>query len=251
MGRATSLTPTTSAQIVALGGGAGDTLVFDSCVVAGGCTTGFSSHVHQALFAQNGATHDLFLFQGPIDGDYGITYSNAATNTLYVTRLPSSAGNWSVGSTSTVSANTQANVTPELMSVASGTSYAWVMYADPVNGLRFGRIDSSGSYSESAIPTPDNSPNRNGWGVFSVSADDSSIWAIWDTLAPAVGGNAKAFEGYYNGSSWTTFSDPGASDSMGMSGIAGWKTGTAAILFNGNVLAQTYRQPTAASIYMQ
>ncbi|MGC3979810.1 MAG: hypothetical protein QM808_00945 [Steroidobacteraceae bacterium] len=249
MGKAASLTPTSSSQLVNLSGTAGDTLVFDSCNYSACSTFGFSTHVHTALFAQNATSRDLYLFQGPIDGDYGLAYSTASFNTLYSTRLPSNSSGWSVGATTTISANVQNNVTPELMSVSSGTNYAWVMYVDPKNGVKFGRYDSSGVYDESSITSPDTTVNRNGWGVFSISTDDSKIWAIWDTLAPISGGSAVAYEGYWNGSSWTKYSDSGASDSMGMAGIAGWTNGTAAILFNGNVLAQSYKQPTAASIW--
>jgi hypothetical protein len=252
MGRATSLAPTSSSQIVNLLGGAGDTLVFDSCAVSACSTYGFSSHVHTALFAQNATSRDLYLFQGPIDGDYGLAYADPAFNTVYMRRLTSGASGWSVSPTlTTISSTVQANVSPELMSVASGTNYAWLMYVDPAKGVVFGRVDTGGTYSESAVSSPDATVNRNGWGVFSVSADDTKLWAIWDTLAPIVGGSARAGEGYWNGASWTTFTDANASNSMGMSGIAGWKTGTAAILFNGNVLSQTYQQPTAASIYTQ
>jgi hypothetical protein len=251
MARANSLAPSSSSPFVNLAGGAGDTLVFDSCAVSSCSTFGFSTHVHTALFAQNATSHDLFLFQGPIDGDYGLSYSDPTFNTLYMRRLTSGAGGWTVGTLSTISATVQANVTPELMSVASGTSYAWLMYVDPAKGVRFGRVDTAGTYSESTVTSPDATINRNGWGVFSVSADDTKVWAIWDTLAPISGGSARAGEGYWNAASWTTFTDPGASDSMGMAGIAGWKTGTAAILFNGAVGPQTYMQPTAASIYTQ
>ncbi|MGC3982236.1 MAG: hypothetical protein QM808_13365 [Steroidobacteraceae bacterium] len=251
MGKATSLTPTSSSQLVSLAGAAGDTKVFDSCTLSACSIWGFSTHVHTALFAQNGMSRDLYLFQGPIDGDYGLAYASASFNTLYATRLPSNSSGWTVGATTTISANVQNNVTPELMSVSSGGNYAWVMYVDPKNGVKFGRFDSNGVYDESTVSSPDTTVNRNGWGVFSVSADDSKIWAIWDTLGPITGGSAAAYQGYWNGSTWTKYSDTGASDSMGMAGIAGWTNGTAAILFNGNVLAQTYRQPTAASIWSQ
>ncbi|MGC3980561.1 MAG: hypothetical protein QM808_04795 [Steroidobacteraceae bacterium] len=251
MGKATNLAPTTSSQLVSLEGTAGDTKVFDSCDLSSCNTFGFSTHVHTALFAQNGTSRDLYLFQGPIDGDYGLAYDETSFNTLYSTRLPSNSSGWSVGSTTAISTNVQNNVTPELMSVASGSNYAWVMYVDPKNGVKFGRYDSSNVYNESSIPSPDTTQNRNGWGVFSVSADDSKIWAIWDTLAPISGGSAVAYQGYWNGSSWLKYSDDGASDSMGMAGVAGWTSGTAAILFNGNVLAQSYLQPTAATIWTQ
>jgi hypothetical protein len=251
MARATSLSPGSGTQFVNLSGGAGDTLVFDSCAVSACATYGFSSHVHTALFAQNAASHDLYLFQGPIDADYGLAYNDPSFNSLYVRRLASTAAGWSLDWLTTIPTATQANVTAELMSVASGTHYAWLMYVDPAKGVRFGRIDAAGAYSEGATNSPDPAVNRNGWGVFSVSADDTKIWAIWDTLAPIAGGNAKAGEGYWDGSTWTLSADTGASDAMGMAGIAGWKNGAAGLLFSGSVGPQTYVQPSVATVQTQ
>lgn len=250
MGKSSSLTPT---AFTGIGGSGSDTKVFDSCDY--NCSGGyFQTHNHTALFAQNRSSHDLYLFQGPIDGDYGYNDpSIASANTLYVTRLTSGSSGWTVGATSTVSSHNSNGITPELMSVVSGTNYAWVMYIDPLNGIKFGRINSGGTYDESAIASPNATQNRNGWGVFTVSSDDSKIWAIWDTLAASTGGSPggspNASEGYWNGSNWTVYNDAGATDSMGMAGVSGWNNGVAAILFNGAVGPQTYKQPTAATIW--
>jgi len=149
------------------------------------------------------------------------------------------------------------------MSVASGTSYAWLMYIDPLNGIRFGRIDSSGTYTEASTASPDTTQRRNGWGVFSVSPDDSKIWAIWDTFVDALNGGYSggysaantpiAAEGYWDSttSTWIVSKDPGANDSLGMAGISGWTNGTAAVLFRVNIATQAYMQPTAATIWTQ
>ncbi|MES1195428.1 MAG: hypothetical protein ABUL58_00590, partial [Steroidobacter sp.] len=76
MARAKNLSPAASSDFMGIDGTGLDTKVFDSCSFPGNCnnTTGFSTHLHTALFAQNGASRDLFLFQGPIDGDYGSLY---------------------------------------------------------------------------------------------------------------------------------------------------------------------------------
>ena len=246
MAKSSSLTPS---SFTAMNGTGSDTKVFDSCNYNCSGILTFQTHNHTALFAQNGATHDLYLFQGPIDGDYGYNDGSiTSANTIYVTQLTSGSSGWTAGTTSTISSNSSNGLTPELMSVASGASYAWIMYVDPLNGIKFGRINSNGQYDESAVSSPYTTNGRNGWGVFSVSLDDSKIWAIWDTLG-ALGANPNASEGYWNGSSWVTFNDAGASDSMGMAGVSGWRSGTAVILFNGAVGPQTYSQPTAASIW--
>jgi len=246
MAKSSSLMPS---SFTGISGTGSDIKVFDSCNYNCGSIY-FQAHNHTALFAQNGATHDLYLFEGPIDGDYGFNDpSVASSNTIYVTRLSSNSSSWTIGAASTISNNNKNGITPELMSVASGSSFAWVMYIDPLNGVKFGRVDSSGTYSESTVASPDSTQGRNGWGVFTVSADDTKIWAIWDTLGTSAA-NPSAAEGYWNGTTWINkFSDAGASDSMGMAGVAGWKNGTAAILFNGAVGPQTYKQPTTASIW--
>ena len=246
MGKSSNLSPSSFSGIDGVGS---DTKVFDSCNFNCSGILTFQTHNHTALFAQNSSTHDIYLFQGPIDGDYGFNDGAiASANTLYVTKLTSASSGWTLGSTSTISSNNKNGITPELMSVASGTSFAWVMYIDPLNGIRFGRINGAGQYDEASVTSPYTTQGRNGWGVFTVSSDDSKIWAIWDTLG-TLGANAIAAEGYWNGSTWTTFNDTAASDSMGMAGISGWKHGVAAILFNGAVGPQTYQQPTAASIW--
>jgi hypothetical protein len=272
LARATSLSPTSSASFVGLPNAAttNDTLVFDSCVAHGSVCShsppDFTPHIHTALFAQNGASRDLYLFQGPIDADYGIVYGDDSDK-IYYTHLGSSNGGWSAGPTTAISTNVTAGpgqpYGAELMSVASGTSFAWLMYIDPLNGIRFGRIDSSGTYNEATTASPDTTQRRNGWGVFSVSPDDSKIWAIWDTFVDALNGgysggysvaNAPiAAEGYWDSSTsaWTVLKDPGANDSLGMAGISGWTNGTAAVLFRVNVATQTYMQPTAATIWTQ
>ncbi|HEX2584057.1 MAG TPA: hypothetical protein VHL14_02930, partial [Steroidobacteraceae bacterium] len=222
MAKASSLAPS---SFTGIDGTGSDTKVFDSCNYNCSGILTFQTHNHTALFAQNSATHDLYLFEGPIDGDYGFNDNSiTSANTIYVTRLSSGSSGWTPGATSVVSSNNKNGITPELMSVASGGSYAWVMYIDPLNGIKFGRVDSSGAYSESAVTSPDNTQSRNGWGVFTVSSDDSKIWAIWNTLG-ALGASPSAAEGYWNGTSWTKFADSGGSDSMGMAGVSGWKNG--------------------------
>ena len=272
MARAKTLSPTSSASFAGLPDAAttNDTLAFDSCVGHGSVCShsppDFTPHIHTALFAQNSVSRDLYLFQGPIDADYGIVYGDDSDK-IYYTRLGSSNGGWSVGTTTTI----PTNVTPgpgqpygaELMSVASGTSYAWLMYIDPLNGIRFGRIDAGGTYTEASTASPDTTQRRNGWGVFSVSPDDSKIWAIWDTFVDALNGGYSggysaantpiAAEGYWDSttSTWIVSKDPGANDSLGMAGISGWTNGTAAVLFRVNIATQAYMQPTAATIWTQ
>ena len=277
MAKATSLTPASSANFVGLHDSVSesDTLVFDSCVGHGSVCShsppDFTPHIHTALFAQNGISRDLYLFQGPIDADYAITYGDDS-DVLYYTRLSSSANGW--GGTSRVTPPTPVAIATnktsgpgiqygaELFSVFSGTSYAWVMYIDPINGIRFGQLDSSGNYAEpSGINSPDATHKpRNGGGVFTVSADDTKVWAVWNILADALMGGYSggsypsgsapiAAEGYFNGSSWTVYNDPGAYDLMGVAGVSGWTNGTAAILIKLNVATQQWEQPTAAAIW--
>ena len=252
MGKGLSLQPSAVADFVGLKGEPGDTLVFNSCNYAPYCASNaseFSNHVHNALFAQNEASKDLYLFEGPIDADYGVAAAAAEANKLRAIRLISSTTGWSIGN-ETVIATNSSNILPQLSSVVSAAGHAWVMYLHPAKGVTFGSFASDGTYNESAIPSPDNLIKRNGWGVFSVSANEAHLWAIWDTLGYYDVATLKAVQAYWNGSVWTRFNDAaGAANSMGMAGISGWQGGVCGLLFNGDIQGQTYTQPSTACIW--
>jgi hypothetical protein len=252
MGKALSMQPSSAADFVGLKGETGDTLVFNSCNYAPYCASNaseFSNHVHSALFAQNEASKDLYLFEGPIDADYGVAAAAPEANKLRAIRLINSTTGWSIGS-ETVIATNSGNILPQLSSAVSAANHAWIMYLNPAKGVTFGSFANDGSYNESTIPSPDSLTKRNGWGVFSISANETHIWAIWDTLGYYDVSTLKAVQAYWNGSTWTRFNDAsGAANSMGMAGIAGWKSGVCGLLFNGDIQAQTYAQPTVSCIW--
>ncbi len=278
MAYSTTLTPSSGSDFKKMdGSGSGDSLVFDSCTYdngsycAGGGSVGtFSNHIHTALFAQNAQSKDIYLFQGPIDADWGISYGGAADWITY-TRMSTTANGWSVPSPATGTGTVTTNVdttpglsyAPGLFAVYSGSNYAWVMFNDSKNGIRFGRFDSSGVYSEKA--SPETAKDRNGWGVFTVGADDTKIWAVWYTLdatclqssTKIACGSPVVEQAYSDGSKWTVFPDPIVSDiysitatsALGMAGVSGWNTGVAALLLNGHGAVNAPEQPIAATIW--
>ncbi|MES1195699.1 MAG: hypothetical protein ABUL58_01995, partial [Steroidobacter sp.] len=275
MSYAKNLAPASAADFLKMdGSGSGDTLVFDSCTynsgsycLSGGSVSTFSNHVHTALFSQNQQTRDIYLFQGSIEADWGISYGGAIDWITY-TRMTSTSGNaWIIGENGTIDTNVDTtpglSYAPSLFSVASGTQYAWVMFSDPRNGVRFGHFNSSNQFIEMA--SPEIAKDRSGWGVFNVSADDSKIWSIWYTLSSSCLGSGSMIacgspsiaQAYYDGNAWTVFPDPIVSDiysilanySTGMAGVSGWTNGAAALLLNGHGVANAPEQPVAATIW--
>ena len=113
--------------------------------------------------------------------------------------------------------------------MAGTQHFVWLMYLDPQDGLSIDRVDGSGTYRHAVVPSPDPSPHRNGWGVLSVSEDETRLWAIWSTLSrQGPGVEDRTMQGFFDGAAWTTFTDPLAGDCWGMGGTLGWNEGVVA-----------------------
>ncbi len=217
MGVATSLDPAVSSDFVKLDGTAGATLVFGDA--------NFNNHDHAASFAQLGASKDLWVFFGPVDAEYG---STDATFTTRIRLSPSGPKTWSVG-TPIPMVGSDAISSPEALCVYGTQNYVWFLYFDPADGLSIDRVDAQGKYQHSAVPSPDPGKNRNGWGVFSVAADETRIWAIWNSMArQGPGVSDRTRQAFWNGATWTTYTDPMGGDSWGMGGSLGWGEGVVA-----------------------
>lgn len=223
MGKATSLTPGLTTDFVKLDGTPGTTTIFS--------TSTFNNHDHSAYFAQLGTSRDLWVFWGPTEAEFG-GQDNTFTTRLQLTL--SGAHAWTVGSPITMVGSGPIS-SPEMLCIYGTKNYVWLMYQDPSDGLSFDRVDAAGNYTHAAITSPDPTPDRNGWGVFSVSADETRIWAIWNTLSRGGPGvDDRTRQAFWNGSTWTLYSDvsPQVGDSWGMGGSLGWSNGVAAIRLN-------------------
>ncbi len=221
VGKTASLTPQRTADFTRLDGAAGATVAFEA---------GFSNHDHGALFAQLGATRDLWFFWGPIDAEFG------APDPTFLTRLRLKATRprgWSVGAPVQL-VGSDARSSPELLAVVGTRGFVWVQYLHPAKGLSFDRVAADGTYTAAAVPSPDPTPHRNGWAVFSVAEDERRIWTIWSTITGS-SGDPQTRRGYWDGAKWTTFADapPYVGDSWGMAGSCGWREGVVAVRLDG------------------
>jgi len=217
MGQATTLRPAASGDFVSLSGAPGTTEVFSSAE--------FNNHDHAATFAQLRETGDLWVFWGPVDAELG------AQDDTYTTRLrlsPSGPRAWSVGAPVQM-VTSDAVASPEVLSVFGTRRFVWLLYLDPRDGLSIDRVDGSGTYRHAVVRSPDPAPHRNGWGVLSVSDDETRLWAIWSTLSrEGPGVQDRTMQGYFDGAAWATFEDPVAGDCWGMGGTLGWSEGVVA-----------------------
>ncbi len=225
MGKATSLTPSATADFVKLDGTSGATTVFT--------TTGFNNHDHSSFFAQLGSTKDMWVFWGPTDAEFG---GLDGTSTQRV-RLTASDHTWSVGSPITM-VGQDGVTTPEAMCVYGTRNFVWFMYLDPTDGLSFDKVSATGVYTHAAIATPDAGADRNGWGVFTVAPDEIRVWACWNTIASGGPGVAdRTRQGFWDGASWTTYTDSQVGDSWGIGGTVQWDDGLVATRLDGGDLS--------------
>lgn len=216
MGMSLGLTPRVSSDFMKLDGTPGSTLAYE--------TTSFNAHDHCAGTAQLGASRDLWVFWGPCEAEWG------AQDSTFTTRMrvsPSGPHTWSVG-TPIPMVGSGAISSPEFLCVTGSSNFVWFMYFDPADGLSIDRVAADGSYTHSAVPSPDNRINRNGWGVLSVSPDESRIYAIWSSFS-RYADDASTRQGAWDGTTWTLFSDPLAGDAWGFAGSTGWGGGVVAI----------------------
>lgn len=215
--KAQSLQPAATADFTKLDGTAGTTVAFSS--------TDFNNHDHSAFIAQLQATKDLWVFWGPTNAEYG------AADPTFTTRLkltPSGPKTWSVGAPITM-VGSDATSSPEALALVGTANYVWFMYLHPTDGLSFDRVDAVGQLTHAVVPSPEATPHRNGWGVFSVGTDERRIWAVWNTMSrQGPGADDRTRQAFFNGATWATFNDSVVGDSWGMGGSVGVRDGVVA-----------------------
>jgi hypothetical protein len=185
----------------------------------------YGTHNHAVWLAQIGATRDLWVVWGHIDDEFGWPdYSVSMRMRLAVN---AGAATWSLDQPIGIEM-TGRDVSCETMMGVSGTDQSvWLMYFHPDDGLAFDRIGADGSYTHNAAgPSPQPDAHMNGMGAFSVSPDDRHVYAIWNALVAAT--PVATAQGYWDGSTWTTFADPIVGDSWGIGGSMYWDEGVAA-----------------------
>lgn len=226
MGKTASLTPAATADFTRLDGTAGVTVAFN--------TNSFNNHDHSALFAQLGATKDVWVFWGPIDAEYG------APDSTFMTRLQIAASGqhtWSVG-TPITTVGSDSLTSPELLSVVGTQNYVWLTYLNPTKGLSIDRVAATGAYSTDVVPSPEGLPHRNGWASLAVADDETRLWLIWNLLTSS---NAQFItrRAFWSGQSWSQLADsaPFIGDAWGMAGTWGWSEGVAAVRLDGSTNA--------------
>jgi hypothetical protein len=224
-----TLAPSSADDFKSLGGAAGAvTMVADDARGVGG------SHDHTLLFAQLGASRDLWMFGGNIVAEAGPTPST----TINRVRLAASGSTWTPGPLVDGS-------TPDtwLMGIAGTTHFVWVMYGRYADGqIRFARVNPSGGYEEpvASIPSPvnDGLVNQTMAGVFSVHPDEQHIAAIF-ARDPSPFGQWFDFTprgATWDGSSWRLRIDVSQGDpnavafADGLGGSVGWDDGVVAVL---------------------
>ncbi|MBL8951031.1 MAG: hypothetical protein JNK82_09660 [Myxococcaceae bacterium] len=226
MGKSASLAPMATADFTQLDGGAGATVVF---------TTGtFNNHDHSHLFTQLPASRDIWVFWGPVDAEYGVP------DPTFMTRLRisvSGASTWSVG-TPITGVGSDATSSPELLGISTTQSAVWMFYLNPTKGLSIDRVAADGTYTTDALPSPDPTAHRNGWGALSVAEDGQRAWAVWNTMT-GPGGSPRTAQAVLNAGTWTTFADqaPFLGDSWGFSSSWNWREGVVAGRMNGSTYA--------------
>jgi len=226
-----SLAPATTADFWSLEGTPGAvTTIVDDARGPGG------SHDHTLLFAQLGASRDLWVFAGNIVAEAGPT----ASSTINRLRLTASGSTWAPGPLLDGS-------TPDawLMGVAGTAHFAWAMYGQYSDGqVRFARVNAGGSYEEpvASIPSPvnDGRINQTLAGVFTVHPDERRIWAVY-ARDPGQGPNAQWYDftptgASWDGAAWTLRSDAPQGDpnaiafADGLGGSVGWDDGVVGVL---------------------
>lgn len=213
-------------------------------------------HDHNILFAQLGASRDLWVFSGNIPAEAAPT----APNTLNRVRLTASGATWSAGplldgATSDV----------WMMGVEGTAHHVWAMFGRYTDGqVLFARVNEAGSFEEpvSSIPSPvnDGRVQQTMFGVFTVNPDETRIWTIF-ARDPSPSGNWYDFTptaGAWDGTSWQLQVGTPAGDTYaisyaeGLAGTVGWDTGVVGLMtksagtsFNGPIHLMTSRAPGA------
>lgn len=239
-----STNPTAGADFTKLDGTAGASLVISDA------TTSLHCHDHVALFAQLGSSRDLYVFYGNT-----VAEQTATTPTsIQRVRLTASGATWTSGGLVSTYASSS-----YLYSVAGTSSYVWAQYLDTATGsVRFGRVDSSGTYTDQPISSPF-SVGAQGWGLGVIqAADDGTVRTIFVASPFAGGGFVWAFVPrywYWNGSTWTnvgtggTDLGDGVGNIWGMAGSTGWAGGLVGLYVHGpgssavDLLAATTLRP--------
>jgi hypothetical protein len=219
MGQATSLSPMGTADFVALDGSAGSTWVYE--------TASFNNHDHSSLFAGLPSNGDLWVAIAPIDAEYGT--ADGVTDLFQIRLTAVAPRRWTVGPAQSIVAGE--GPTTELLCMAETPDHAWLMYIHPTEGVTFDRFAADGTRQHQVIPTPEAHRNmQNGWGVFSVSQDESRVYVILNTLAST--GTPMTTQSFWDGSAWTKFGDTPVGDSWGMGGSLDWGDGVAAVILH-------------------
>jgi hypothetical protein len=224
-----ALAPSSSADFLDLAGNRGAaTRIVDDARGAG------ASHDHHLLFAQLGASRDLWVFGGNLPAESAPTPPTAITRT----RLSASGSSWTPGPSLDGS-----TALAWLLAVAGTAQHAWAMLGQYRDGqVRFARVDASGGYEEpvSAIPSPvvDGRTDQTLFGVFTVAPDDTRLWAVF-ARDPGPGGHWWDFTptgAAWDGTRWELWTDTaqGGSGAVayaeGMGGSVGWDTGVVALM---------------------
>jgi hypothetical protein len=240
------LAPASASDFRSLAGAAG------AASVVVNVSSGGASHDHNLVFAQLGSTRDLWIFGGNQVAEAAPT----APLTLLRVRLTASGSTWTAGAVAFGS-------TPAawLLGAAGTASHAWAMYGDYAAGtVRFARADATGGWEEpvAAIPSPvsDGRTSQTMFGVFSISPDETRIWAIY-TRDPGPGGTWWDFTpsgAAWDGSAWQVRTDVANGDSQaqpfaeGLAGSVGFDTGVVGLMtrttgqsFNGPIRLATMR----------
>ena len=242
-----TLAPAAAADFKDLSGkGNSATLVIDDPRAGGG------SHDHTVLFAQLGASKDLWVFAGNTPAEASPT----SPTTITRARLTASGQTWTLGAPADGSTSNA-----WLMGVVGTGNFVWAMVGQYDSGeVRFARVGSSGAYEDqlASIPSPVNDArsSQTMFGTFTVNPDETRIWAVF-TRDPGNGGNWYDFTptgAYWNGATWQTRGDSAHGDSAsvsyssGLGGSTGWDTGVVALMtktvgssFNGPILLATVR----------
>lgn len=246
-GRSTHLLPAASSDFLMLdGSAAGDTLLFQNTSSVSPCM--LCNHYTEALIAQNEASEDLYMFLGQLNSDHAVGLGTNAELNLRAIRLGKSSSGWTIGATTTIA--TAGSVAPQLIDVDSASDRAWVMYVHPTNGISYGYFNASGTYVSGPASTGTAATaGRAAFGAFT-AGDNGRLWSIWHLYgylgSPKAGGAS-----YWNGTSWTNFSDSGVRDANGIASVQGWSDGVAAIRFDGELLPQNQVAPSVSTLYGQ
>jgi hypothetical protein len=232
---ATALAPTATADWVKLDGGAGyDVLGAYWINTTGTDPDALVNYVNQdILMEQHTADHtwaelpadrSLHFFFGPY-------YYNDGGNVGQINRwrFTIAGASWvlDTGAKGVVVATGDANNRPMMGSAVATANYVWFGYGSPQSGLRFDRIDTTGTWTANALPSPDPTSGADWYLAFSMSTDESRAWALW---AQPYGPTYER-SGYFDGATWhkvdetAAWSAGGAQDPVSWLNVGSWRTG--------------------------